>query len=894
MSMLGERDSDQESPVEPPAADLRAIGAYLTTRRLGTGGMGTVYLAERADDEFQRSVAIKVLRRGFQGDGARRRFQAERQILATFDHPNIASMYEGGTTEDDLPYFVMEYVEGQRIDSYCSRMKLSVRERLKLFLQVCAAIDFAHRHLVIHRDLKPSNVLVTTDGVVKLLDFGIAKLLAPEAVLVEGTVTATGLGPMTPRYASPEQLRGEPISTASDVYSLGVLLVKILTGRLPVELDDGSYLDLLEALESARIRPPSQVLSQADGTPWLQSYQAADTVGLRKGTRRQILNQLRGDIDRISLKALHRDPGQRYASTEHLSRDITLHLSGHAISARGDSFGYLAGKLIRRHRLGLSIFALAFALISGLAVSAWRQAEFAESQRQAAVAGQVEAEKARTIERKLSRFLIEVFEVAHPEAPLGSSLTARELLRRQAQRLREDPDPDPLTSARLQEAVGEALHSLGMCEEAEQFLLEALTTREAEQGFDHIDVANGRRALGSLYIDMRRFGQAESLLLQALTTYEGQPDTEEHGRGKISCLHATGRVFFYLGETKKALGHLIEARDIARNNSELWNSRSAVNLLSLLGSVQVQARQYEEAESTLREGLDLGLKRLGENHVLVSFLWGELAAVLAETGQFELSDRAFDEALAIHSRNPVGSSPLIVANLYVNRGFGLFLQRRMGPAKEFLQQGLEALEEAGEEDTSLVLNGLGAIEYQLGNLSQASECFRRALDVLNRLPKANRATEATLLNNLGEIEMTRGNHDQARTFLLQSIDLRTEIAGTGLAVMYSWLNLARVETLAGNYPRAEEILQQVASTFDVDGKPPRGTETYFLTLGRLMNAMERFGTAEHAFLRGLVRIELAQTAEVYDVRPLRQEYVAFLREQGRDEEAAAIEARDEP
>ncbi|MEM6795318.1 MAG: serine/threonine-protein kinase [Acidobacteriota bacterium] len=395
-------DVDLRPANEPAAGDLRVIGSYLTTRRLGSGGMGTVFLAERADDEFHRQVAIKVLRRELVGGEASLRFHAERQILATLEHPHIVRMYEGGTTDDGLPYFLMEYVEGQRIDAYCSRRRLSVRERLELFLQVCDAVGYAHRHLIIHRDLKPSNVLVTEEGAVKLLDFGIAKLLSPKRRRAAAAETASPPGPMTPRYASPEQLRGERLDTASDVYSLGILLFKILTERLPFETVNGSSREVLEAVEKARAERPSRVLTRAEGAPWPRGYRRRGARESLGATRRRVVRQLRGDLDRIVLKALQREPGERYVSVEQLSRDLGLHLGGYPTLAGGGGLVYRAGKCVGRHRVRATLAAAVVALLSAQAPNWWRRPGLADERRQAAEVGEAEARKPRRIAKRAS------------------------------------------------------------------------------------------------------------------------------------------------------------------------------------------------------------------------------------------------------------------------------------------------------------------------------------------------------------------------------------------------------------------------------------------------------------------------------------------------------------
>jgi len=323
----------------------RQIGPYRIVREIGRGGMGVVYLAARADEVIERLVAIKVIRRGLATDDVIQRFRSERKILATLDHPNITRLLDDGTAEDGLSYFVMEYIEGEPIDRYCDARKLNVTERLKLFQGVCAAVHYAHQNLVIHCDLKPCNVLVTKEGIPRLLDFGIAKLLAPEGA---PDATSTNARPLTPEYASPEQVRGEPITTASDIYSLGVLLYCLLTGRRPyrgvlssaTEIEAAICREVVERPSLAVVRESSLgpgVAAGAGTTP--RSVSAT-----REGTPNKLRRRLTGDLDNIILMALRKEPQRRYASVEQLSLDITRHLEHLPLRVRPNS-GVSGGKV---------------------------------------------------------------------------------------------------------------------------------------------------------------------------------------------------------------------------------------------------------------------------------------------------------------------------------------------------------------------------------------------------------------------------------------------------------------------------------------------------------------------------------------------------------------------
>src|SRR5215831_12152655 len=355
---------------EMPAS--QRVGNYELLKEIGRGGMGVVYLAVRADDSFRKRVAIKLIKRGMDTESVLRRFKNERQILATLEHPHIATLLDGGTTEDGLPYFVMEYVDGTPLLQYCDGNRLSVEQRLRLFLDVCSAVQYAHGHLVVHRDLKPSNVLVTSQGTAKLVDFGIAKVLNAEVLGQTSDETATALRVMTPEYASPEQIRGGLITIATDIYGLGLLLYELLTGRHPYRRVAQTPEELVRAICEHEPEKPSAAVSRVeesakvDGHSGRHAALSADSMDTISRLRRDIS----GDLDAIVLKALRKEPERRYATCRELADDICRHVDGLPVLARTGNFGYLAGKFIRRNRLLVAAFALILvACLVGYAVA---------------------------------------------------------------------------------------------------------------------------------------------------------------------------------------------------------------------------------------------------------------------------------------------------------------------------------------------------------------------------------------------------------------------------------------------------------------------------------------------------------------------------------------------
>src|SRR6267142_3148569 len=337
------------------------IGLYKVDREIGRGGMGTVYLATRDDDQFEQQVAVKVVRRGMDTDFVLARFRNERQILAGFAHPNIARLFDGGATETGLPYFIMEYIEGHAVDEYCDSQRLRTAARLELFRTVCAAIQYAHQHLVIHRDIKPSNILVTAAGVPKLLDFGIAKLLHTEATLGTAT-TAVAQRLMTPEYASPEQVQGEQVTTVSDVYSLGVLLYELLSGHSPYHFKTLLPQDIARVIRDSEPEKPSSVINRIEevttGGRKGRKLTPQSVSQTRDGRPENLRRKLAGDLDNIVLMAMRKEPSRRYSSVGQFSEDIRRHLEGLPVIARKDTVGYRTAKFVNRHRIGVAAAAL--------------------------------------------------------------------------------------------------------------------------------------------------------------------------------------------------------------------------------------------------------------------------------------------------------------------------------------------------------------------------------------------------------------------------------------------------------------------------------------------------------------------------------------------------------
>ncbi len=574
---------DQESP-DDADAELR-IGHYRTLRRIGAGGMGTVYLAVREDD-FEKRVALKLIRRGMDSEEIVRRFHNERQILATLDHPNVARLLDGGT-EDGLPYFVMEYVEGKPIDRYCDAHKLSTPERLELFRQVCAALHFAHQNLVVHRDLKPSNILVTADGVPKLLDFGIAKLLSPQAG-AETVKTAPGSRPMTIQYASPEQIREQPITTASDVYSLGVLFYKLLTGRLPCNLDTCGRIQSLRIIcEDEPVRPSVAVrrrekIPAAAGTVELTPESVSRT---RDGDPRKLRRRLTGDVDSIALMAMRKEPQRRYGTVEQFAEDIGRHLQGLPVIARKSTMSYRAAKFVRRHRVRVAIVTLLLLTISAIS-------GIASEHNRAAM------EHART--EIVSEFLEDVFRTSNPNRAKGETVTAREILDRGREKIREGLKEEPQLRAVLMDSMGRVYQNLGFYAEARELLEGAVQIlREHCRGDDPL-LARALNDLGVLSHQQGNYEEAEELLREALAMkHRVFAEVDSEVAITLSNLGSVLNKRHKCAEAEKCHRRALEIRRqiYPREHPEIAYS------LNNLASAHYSQHDFGSAETLLREAL---------------------------------------------------------------------------------------------------------------------------------------------------------------------------------------------------------------------------------------------------------------------------------------------------
>ncbi len=424
------------------------VGSYRLVSVLGHGGAGSVYLAERSDRQYSAQVAVKIVESAALHPDMKLRFRAERQILASLNHPNIARLVDAGETENNLPFLVMEYVHGEPVDRYCDKRELGLAARLELFMEICAAVQYAHQSLVVHRDLKPANILVTGDGVPKLLDFGIAKLMDTSPVVTQAiALTRMNDRLLTPEYASPEQILGRPVTTVSDVYSLGVVLYELLTGRRPYSVAATSQLELERSIcVTDPPRPSAVVRRTVDGldTPGVT---AASLAASRSLSPEKLERQLVGDIDAIVMRALRKEAVHRYGSVEQFAADLRRYLANEPVVARQGNWAYYSQRFVRRHAFGVAASATGIAFLTAFAVMTSIQANRIAAERDRATQEGQRAEQ-------VSNFMLDVFAAADPFVSQGKEVTARELLDQASRRISGDLNQQPEVRARLLEAIG--------------------------------------------------------------------------------------------------------------------------------------------------------------------------------------------------------------------------------------------------------------------------------------------------------------------------------------------------------------------------------------------------------------------------------------------------------
>jgi eukaryotic-like serine/threonine-protein kinase len=751
-----------------------SVGPWRIVREIGRGGMGVVYLAERSGDDFNQLGALKLVRLGAGTRQIVARFRRERRILASLHHSNIARLLDGGRAADGRPYMVMEYVEGQPLTAYCSEQRLGVDERLRLFVAICDAVQHAHAQLVVHRDLKPSNILVTPAGQPRLLDFGIAKVLAEDET--DGALTRTGLPVMTPEYAAPEQLRGEPVSTATDVYALGLILYELLTGR--------------------RVFANRTIAGPTSGAVPPRPSAVAEGRALRR--------RLTGDLETMVLKAMHDDPGRRYPSVEALARDIDRHLAGLPVSARPDTLGYRARKFAIRHRWGVAVTAAAGIVLVAFAATMAEEARRTARQRDRA--------------ERVSHFLVELFNVSSPFAQ-GGSVTAREILDRGAQRIETELAAEPEMQGDLLDTMGKVYWTLGVLGRAEQLYARAVDLRTRVLGADNPRTLVSMNSLANVLVREGRLEQGTRLLSDTLNAQR-----RVFGAEHVATLKTMNDLAFWLGtlgryaESERLHREVLAARRRRSSPDDGWTVWS----LNDLSVVVARQGRYAEAEALMTEGLAIWtrIKRPGNADVFNESLFrGTLAGIYQRQRRYVEAEKQFRGALTDLERVMGSENP---HTLTLSKEMATFLAVT-GHADESDKLQSRTLEISrrvfGPHHLETLQSAfwLSIVYRDEGRLAEAERLQVETLEAQRN--EFGPDYPDTLLSrvNLGRIAAKRGRITEAEGLLRDTMDRQRRLFGERFPdTVEAMFGLACVAALDGRRAEALDTLGQALATGYLD------------------------------------------------------------------------------
>jgi serine/threonine-protein kinase len=749
--------SDSERLDWPPGTE---VGPYRIVREIGRGGMGVVCLAERADGAFDQHVALKIVHAESTSEASRQRFLQERQILADLDHPGIARLLDGGVTQDGRPYFAMEYVEGEPITTYCDRHGLGLEDRVRQFLDVCRAVEAAHRHLIVHRDLKPSNIVVAAGGRVKLLDFGIAKTLDERSA---GSLTRLGGHPMTPEYAAPEQIRQARVTVMTDVYGLGLVLYEVLTGQRPYRVET--------ALEM-----PSAILRQEPGRPSVVA-----SAPWRK--------RLAGDLDTILLTALRKEPERRYQSAEALRADLERYLARRPILARSDSFVYRATRFVQRHAVGVAAAAVVIlSVVAGIVGVVWQSRLASQQARR--------AEAAKT-------FMAGVFRLSDPSEAVGQTLQAREILDLAARRIDTELAGSPEIQADMLTLIGRIFTQLGLYRNASPALNRGLELRRQIHGSQHRDVADSLDALGALYTRQGQYGEAEKTLRSALDLI-GNTVGAESAEAAATLQHLADvqiqRASFAAAEASAQQALAIRSRLSGPRDPSVAES------LVLIANARRGRGDLDRATALDQEAFDIRRAHFGEDHPDVINSLAGLALDRFDHGQYNEAEELYRRALAA-ARRTLGPDHPDTLQILSDLASTIAQQGRLVAGEVLLREALDARRlRVGASHPSLIpnLNALASTLRRLDRREEAEQLYLDALKIAETQLGPDHLEVAKGLNDLGTLYRERGKLAEAEAMLRRAIPiLRTSVGDEHLYVGRTTAELAHVQLDRGEVSDAE-------------------------------------------------------------------------------------------
>ncbi len=807
------------------------IGSYRLSGLLGQGGMGVVFLATRDDDDFQRRVAIKVVRG--RGMAARDiwRFHRERQILAGLEHPNIARLYDGGSTDDGQPYLVMEYVDGLPITTYCDRHRLPLKQRLGLLIKVCAAVQYAHRNLVVHRDLKPSNILVDTDGEPKLLDFGIAKLLESPATDAGLEATEEHQRILTLSHASPEQILGQPITTASDVYCLGLVLYELLCGVSPFAGSSTPY-DVLRRVDEEDLAKPSRRVTARRSEPEADSdgLSPRDIASSRGASPEGLRRSLQGDLDTITAKALRKKSELRYATANELAEDLTRYLQDRPIVAGPPGVGYRLRKFLRRHRAPALVGGLS-GLLMILLISVFISTLIAQVDR-------TEREKKKA--EQLVAFLIETFSVSDPNASVGQAVTARELLDSGAQRIAHGLQGDPEVQGMMLDAMGQIYSQIGLLEPAQDLLRRGLELRLARRETTPAEVVESLTHLGAVKAAAGQVEEAETMLQRAV--------------------------------------------DLGRNLDDL---PTYVRALESLAMLEQRLYRFEASRDLYRQALDLRQRQLGADVPGLAQVQRNYGVLLQEEGQWDASRQMLRHSLAARRQHYGDRHPKVAES----RGDLARLEHLLGHyavAESLYRQVVQLkLEIHGANHWSVAdsKNSLALTISHQGRKEEAVVLQRQAIEIVRGLSQQDLEV-ATMASNLAVLLSELRRFEEAEALFLESLDIRRQALGERHPLVgQTYLTLGQLYRRQGQLARAQGLFELAASIAQNLPAGHRAIAYPSLALADLLLERQRGGEAEIILRQALEELHRSHIDGHWRIAMALADLGRSLKMQGRLDEA---------